>query len=122
MLPLQSIRVLDLTRLLPGPYCTMLLADFGAEVIKVEDPKMGDYARYYDPKLDENSALFHLLNRNKKSVCLDLKSPEGKDNFLKMVEKADVVVESFRTGVMERSEEHTSELQSRGQLVCRLLL
>src|SRR5690625_4063474 len=99
MLPLQSIRVLDLTRLLPGPYCTMLLADFGAEVIKVEDPKMGDYARYYDPKLDENSALFHLLNRNKKSVCLDLKSPEGKDNFLKMVEKADVVVESFRPGV-----------------------
>jgi len=102
MLPLQSIRVLDLTRLLPGPYCTMLLADFGAEVIKVEDPKMGDYARNYDPKLDENSALFHSLNRNKKSVCFDLKSQEGKDNFLKMVEKADVVVESFRPGVLER--------------------
>src|SRR5690625_1912159 len=80
----------------------MLLADFSAEVIKVEDPKMGDYARNYDPKLDENSALFHSLNRNKKSVCLDLKSQEGKDNFLKMVEKADVVVESFRPGVMER--------------------
>lgn len=102
MLPLQSIRVLDLTRLLPGPYCTMLLADFGAEVIKVEDPKMGDYARNYEPKLDENSALFHSLNRNKKSVCLNLKSQEGKDNLLKMVEKADVIIESFRPGVMER--------------------
>src|SRR5699024_12111501 len=83
-------------------YCTMLLADFGAEVIKVEDPKMGDYARNYDPKLDENSALFHSLNRNKKSVCFDLKSQEGKDNFLKMVEKGDVVVEWFRPGVMKR--------------------
>ncbi|MEN1970315.1 CaiB/BaiF CoA-transferase family protein [Lentibacillus sp. N15] len=101
-MPLTSIRILDLTRLLPGPYCTMLLADFGAEVIKVEDPKTGDYARMYEPKLDEDSALFHSLNRNKKSVCLDLKSEEGKSNFLKMVEKADVVVESFRPGVMER--------------------
>ncbi|WP_100011232.1 CaiB/BaiF CoA transferase family protein [Lentibacillus sediminis] len=101
-MPLNSIRVLDLTRLLPGPYCTMLLADFGAEVIKVEDPKIGDYARAYDPKVDEDSALFHSLNRNKKSVCLDLKSEEGKAAFLGMVEKADVVVESFRPGVMER--------------------
>lgn len=101
-MPLKNTRVLDLTRLLPGPYCTMLLADFGAEVIKVEDPKMGDYARYYETKLDEDSALFHSLNRNKKSVCLDLKSEDGKDNFLRMVEMADVVVESFRPGVMER--------------------
>lgn len=101
-MPLQSIRVLDLTRLLPGPYCTMLLADFGAEVIKVEDPKRGDYARAYEPKLDEDSTLFHSLNRNKKSVCLNLKSEEGKTEFLRMVENADVVVESFRPGVMER--------------------
>lgn len=101
-MPLQSIRVLDLTRLLPGPYCTMMLADFGAEVIKIEDPNIGDYARMYEPKLDEDSALFHSLNRNKKSVCLDLKSEEGKDHFLRMAEKADVVVESFRPGVMER--------------------
>ena len=99
---LTSIRVLDLTRLLPGPYCTMLLADFGAEVIKIEDPKIGDYARMYEPKLDEDSALFHSLNRNKKSVCLDLKTEEGKHNFIKMVENADIVVESFRPGVMER--------------------
>ncbi|MDC3411875.1 CoA transferase [Aquibacillus sp. 3ASR75-11] len=101
-MPLQGYRVLDLTRLLPGPYCTMLLADFGSEVIKVEDEKHGDYARRYEPKLDENSAIFHSLNRNKKSVCLDLKSTEGKEAFLKLVEISDVVVESFRPGVMER--------------------
>lgn len=101
-MPLQSIRVLDLTRLLPGPYCTMLLADFGADVIKIEEPGIGDYARASHPKIDEDSAVFHSLNRNKKSVCLNLKSQEGKDTFLKMVETADVVVESFRPGVMER--------------------
>ncbi|RYG73480.1 CoA transferase [Lentibacillus lipolyticus] len=101
-MPLTSVRVLDLTRLLPGPYCTMLLADFGAEVIKVEDPAVGDYARYFEPKVDEDSAMFHSLNRNKKSVCLDLKSAEGKDEFLRMALDADVVVESFRPGVMER--------------------
>lgn len=80
----------------------MILADFGAEVIKVEDPQMGDYARENEPKLDENSAFFHSLNRNKKSVCIDLKTEKGKANFLKLVEKADVVVESFRPGVMKR--------------------
>lgn len=102
MLPLQSIRVLDLSRLLPGPFCTMLLADFGAEVIKIEAPELGDYARHYDPKIDENSVMFHSLNRNKKSVTLDLKTDEGKDQFFQMVGKADVVVESFRPGVMKR--------------------
>jgi crotonobetainyl-CoA:carnitine CoA-transferase CaiB-like acyl-CoA transferase len=102
MFPLQSIRVLDLSRLLPGPFCTMLLADFGAEVIKIEAPDLGDYARHYEPKIDENSVMFHSLNRNKKSVTLDLKTDEGKDHFLQMVEKADVVVESFRPGVMKR--------------------
>lgn len=102
MFPLQSIRVLDLSRLLPGPFCTMLLADFGAEVIKIEAPELGDYARHYEPKIDENSVMFHSLNRNKKSVTLDLKTDEGKDQFLQMVGKADVVVESFRPGVMKR--------------------
>ncbi|GAA0481811.1 hypothetical protein GCM10008986_03180 [Salinibacillus aidingensis] len=101
-MPLKSIRVLDLTRLLPGPYCTMLLADFGAEVIKVEDPMMGDYARAYEPKIDEKSAFFHSLNRNKKSICLNLKSPEEKQYFLRLVEETDIVVESFRPGVMEK--------------------
>lgn len=101
-LPLESIRVLDLTRLLPGPYCTMLLADFGAEVIKVETPKIGDYARWEEPKIDDNSALFHSLNRNKKSIVLNLKTEEGKEVFLKLAEQADVVIESFRPGVMDR--------------------
>ncbi|MBR7553881.1 CaiB/BaiF CoA transferase family protein [Allobacillus sp. GCM10007491] len=101
-LPLGSVRVLDLTRLLPGPYCTLVLADFGAEVIKVEDPAKGDYTRDYHPKLDQDGVYFHSLNRNKKSICLDLKSEDGKNYFLKLVKNADVVVESFRPGVMER--------------------
>ncbi|MED4474121.1 MULTISPECIES: CaiB/BaiF CoA transferase family protein [Bacillaceae] len=101
-MPLTSIRVLDLSRLLPGPYCSMLLADFGAEVIKIEEPGIGDYARENLPKLDKDSAFFHSLNRNKKSVCLNLKSAEGKENFLRLVKDADVVIESFRPGVMKR--------------------
>lgn len=101
-MPLKSIRVLDLTRLLPGPYCTLILADFGAEVIKIEEPSIGDYARADEPKLDEDSAYFHSINRNKKSVCIDLKTDQGKEQFLKLVEDADVLVESFRPGVMER--------------------
>ncbi|NCU17853.1 CaiB/BaiF CoA transferase family protein [Pallidibacillus pasinlerensis] len=101
-MPLHSIRVLDLSRLLPGPFCTMILADFGAEVIKIEEPKLGDYARFYEPKVDEYGAMFHSLNRNKKSVTLNLKDEEGKQKFLQLVKDADVLVESFRPGVMER--------------------
>ncbi|MFC4024047.1 CaiB/BaiF CoA transferase family protein [Oceanobacillus longus] len=101
-MPLTSTRVLDLSRLFPGPFSTMQLADFGAEVIKIEEPTIGDYARAEETKIDEDSAFFHSLNRNKKSVCLDLKSAEGKENFLKLVEGADVLVESFRPGVMKR--------------------
>jgi crotonobetainyl-CoA:carnitine CoA-transferase CaiB-like acyl-CoA transferase len=102
MQPLQSVRVLDLSRLLPGPFCTMILADFGADVIKIEEPLQGDYARSYEPKLADMGVMFHSLNRNKKSVCLDLKTEEGKTEFLQMVKEADVVVESFRPGVMKR--------------------
>ncbi|WP_301110011.1 CoA transferase [Sporosarcina sp.] len=101
-MPLHSIRVLDLSRLLPGPYCSMLLADFGAEVIKIEEPNIGDYAREGLPKIDGVSALFHSLNRNKKSICLNLKAAEDKEQFLKLVKDSDVVIESFRPGVMER--------------------
>ncbi|RLL46812.1 CoA transferase [Oceanobacillus piezotolerans] len=101
-MPLTSTRVLDLTRLLPGPYCTMILADFGAEVIKIEHPNGGDYLRDYQPKVDENSAFFHSLNRGKKSITLDLKDDQDKEAFLKLVEQADVLVESFRPGVMEK--------------------
>ncbi|CAI8870784.1 alpha-methylacyl-CoA racemase [Brevibacillus sp. IT-7CA2] len=80
----------------------MLLADYGAEVIKVEDTELGDYARAIQPKLGDDSAFFHSVNRNKKSICLDLKTEQGKEVFLKLVENADVVVESFRPGVMDR--------------------
>ncbi len=91
---LEGIRVLDLTRLLPGPFCTMLLGDLGADVIKVEEPSGGDPARA--------GSLFLQVNRNKRSLTLDLKSPEGHDLFLRLAERADVVVEGFRPGVMER--------------------
>lgn len=102
-LPLEGVRILDLSRLLPGPYCTLLLADLGAEVVKIEDPDGGDYLRQMPPQLgDHGSALFHALNRNKTSVALDLRSPEGRDALLALVPGADVVVESFRPGVLDR--------------------
>src|SRR5690625_1949558 len=101
-MPLQSVRVLDLTRLLPGPYCTMMLADFGAEVIKIEEHKIRDYFRNFETKVDADGAMFKSLNRNKKSLSLDLKSDEGKESFLQFVRQADVVIESFRPGVMKR--------------------
>lgn len=102
MLALQGIRVLDLSRLLPGPYCTMLLADFGAEVIKIEAPGQGDYARSFPPFL-KDFGYWHLqLNRNKRSVVLDLKSETGRDAFFELVKTADVVVESYRPDVLEK--------------------
>ena len=102
MLALEGIRVLDLSRLLPGPYCTMLLADFGAEVIKIEEPKVGDYSRTFPPFI-KDFGYWHLqLNRNKKSVTLDLKSEVGRQKFLELVRSADVVVESYRPGVLKK--------------------
>jgi alpha-methylacyl-CoA racemase len=103
----SDIRVLDLSRLLPGGFCSLLLADFGAEVLKVEDTGMGDYIRwsppYYEGADDSaKSALFLALNRGKRSIRLDLKSAEGKDVLLRLVREYDVVLESFRPGVMER--------------------
>jgi crotonobetainyl-CoA:carnitine CoA-transferase CaiB-like acyl-CoA transferase len=99
---LDDVRVLDLTRLLPGPFCTMLLADFGADVIKVEDTTGGDYMRWMAPLVGEYSAMFHPVNRNKRSLAMDLKNPLGHEAFLRLVDGADVVVESFRPGVMDR--------------------
>ena len=99
---LSGIRVLDLTRLLPGAFATMVLADLGAEVIKVEEPKEGDYNRALPPIAKAESGSFLLLNRNKKSVTLNLKDPDGKRLFLSMVREADVVIEGFRPGVMDR--------------------
>jgi crotonobetainyl-CoA:carnitine CoA-transferase CaiB-like acyl-CoA transferase len=103
LLPLEGIRVLDLTRLLPGPYCSLLLADYGADVIKVEDPKSGDYSRWYEPKVnDDQSAMFISLNRNKRSITLDLKDEKDKEAFISLIKTADVLIESFRPGVMDR--------------------
>lgn len=99
---LDGIRILDLSRLLPGPYCSMLLADFGAEVIKIEEPGRGDYSRSFPP-FQNGFGYWHLqLNRNKKSVVLDLKSDAGRAAFLKLAQTADVVLESYRPGVLKR--------------------
>ena len=100
--PLKGIRVLDLARVLSGPHCAMLLADMGAEVIKVEKPGEGDMTRSNLPKFNGESTYFMAHNRNKKSVTLNFRKPEAKEIFLKMVEKADVVVENFRAGTMEK--------------------
>jgi crotonobetainyl-CoA:carnitine CoA-transferase CaiB-like acyl-CoA transferase len=99
---LEGIKILDLSRLLPGPFCSMLLADFGADVVKVEDPKIGDYIRWWPPRMGRNSGFHVVLNRNKRSLTLNLKSPEGKEIFQQLVHTTDVVLESFRPGVMER--------------------
>jgi crotonobetainyl-CoA:carnitine CoA-transferase CaiB-like acyl-CoA transferase len=106
-LPLEGIKVLDLSRLLPGGFCSLLLADFGAEVLKVEDTGMGDYIRwsppYYEGAHDSaKSALFLALNRNKRSIRLDLKNERGREALLRLVAEYDVVLESFRPGVLDR--------------------
>ena len=101
-MPLSGIRVLDLTRLLPGAFCTMLLADMGADVIKVEDPERGDYMRWTPPLRDGQSVLFNALNRNKRSITLNLKSDAGRDLLLRLVDGADVLVEGNRPGVVGR--------------------
>ena len=99
---LAGIRVLDLSRLLPGPYLTMVLADLGADVVKVEDPKLGDYTRGLPPAKGGVGGRYLAINRNKRSLALDLKVPAARDAFLAMVERADIVVESFRPGVMDK--------------------
>lgn len=106
-LPLEGIRVLDLSRLLPGGFCSLLLADFGAEVLKVEDTGAGDYIRWAPPYYEgaENSAksaMFLSLNRNKRSIRIDLKSEAGREVLLRLVREYDVVLESFRPGVLDR--------------------
>jgi alpha-methylacyl-CoA racemase len=100
--PLAGIRVLDLSRLLPGPVATMHLAEMGAEVIKIEDPGAGDYARSMGPVRNEVTQFFVAVNRGKRMLRLDLKDAGQRDELLAMVEQADVLVESFRPGVMER--------------------
>ena len=108
--PLSDVRVLDLTRLLPGGFCSLLLADFGADVVKVEDTGMGDYVRWAPPyyggeeqqALGTRSALYLALNRGKRSIRLDLKSERGRDAFLRLAREYDVVLESFRPGILDK--------------------
>src|SRR6266496_1289140 len=107
--PLSGIRVLDLTRLLPGPMATLHLADMGADVIKIEDTEAGDYSRAMghvrgagNPGAAPMSDFFRLVNRNKRAIRLDLKNPKGCEVFLRLAKKADVVVEGFRPGVMAK--------------------
>jgi crotonobetainyl-CoA:carnitine CoA-transferase CaiB-like acyl-CoA transferase len=100
--PLSGVRVLDLTRLLPGGYATLLMADLGADVIKVEEPGRGDYIRWTPPMVGEHSSGHLALNRNKRSMTLNLKSEEGRALFTRLAAGADVVIESFRPGVMDR--------------------
>jgi alpha-methylacyl-CoA racemase len=106
-LPLEGVRVLDLSRLLPGGFCSLLLADFGADVLKVEDTGMGDYIRWSPPFYEgahesAKSALFLSLNRNKRSIRLNLKHERGREALLRLVGEYDVVLESFRPGVLDR--------------------
>ncbi len=102
MQPLSGIRVLDFTTLLPGPLATLLLAEAGAEVIKIERPGSGDEMRLYQPQLGDDSVNFALLNRGKRSIAIDLKAPDAIDRLRPLIDSADVVVEQFRPGVMER--------------------
>src|SRR5437762_554838 len=104
-LPLDGVRILDLSRLLPGAYASQLLADFGADVVKVEEPGSGDYGRVMPPYGPGGMGMtFLAINRNKRSVTLNLKSAQGREIFLRMAKQADVVLESFRPGVMTRLE------------------
>ncbi len=101
MFALEGIRVIDFSRILAGPFCTMMLADLGAEVIKIERPKKGDDSRAYGPFVNEESLYFISVNRGKKSIVLNLKNPKALEFLLKLIDTADVVVENFKPGVMD---------------------
>jgi alpha-methylacyl-CoA racemase len=102
MKPLAGIKVLDWTRLLPGPFATMVLGDLGAEVDKLEDLQGADYLRHIPPLVGDTSSIFLALNRNKRSASLDLKKPSGREAFLALARSHDVLVEQFRPGVLDR--------------------
>ena len=101
-LPLEGVKVLDLTNIMAGPYCTMVLGDMGAEVLKIEAFPEGDGSRRFDPKVNGESYCFAVLNRNKKSLALNMKDPRGKEIFLKLAARADVITENFRPGVTRK--------------------
>ena len=100
--PLQGLLVLDLTRVLVGPYCTMVLSDLGARVIKVEAPEVGDDSRKFGPFVEDQSAYFMSLNRGKESIALNLKNEDDKKIFERILDKADILVENFKPGTLER--------------------
>src|SRR5919108_1732942 len=100
-LPLSGTRVIDLSRVLAGPFCGMLLSDLGADVIKVEDTLTGDESRTWPPHKDGESAAYLVINRNKRDIAVDLKQAEGVDVVKRLVSTADVLIENFRTGTME---------------------
>jgi crotonobetainyl-CoA:carnitine CoA-transferase CaiB-like acyl-CoA transferase len=102
MLPLEGVNVLDLTNVMAGPYCSMVLGDMGAEVVKVENFPDGDASRRFDPKVNDESYCFAVLNRNKKSLALNMKDPRGKEIFAKLAAKADIITENFRPGVVKK--------------------
>ena len=102
MKPLDGVRVLDLSRLLPGPFCTLVLSEMGADVVKVEDTGGGDYLRLIPPLNDGMGGAFYALNRGKRSVSINLKEPRGRDLLLRLLPEFQVVVESFRPGVLDR--------------------
>lgn len=114
---LKELKMLDLSRLLPGPYCSLLLADLGMEVLKVEDPEQGDYTRMIGPIRQKDSAIFLALNRNKKSIKLNLKIKEGREIFYKLIQSYDIILESFRPGVMDRLGIGYQELKKRNSRV-----
>lgn len=101
-LPLEGVRVLDLTNAMAGPYCGMVLGDLGADVIKIENFPDGDASRQFDPKVNGESYCFAVLNRNKRSMALDMKDPRGKALIMKLIASADIVMENFRPGVVLR--------------------
>ncbi|MEZ5738257.1 MAG: CoA transferase [Burkholderiaceae bacterium] len=101
-LPLEDAMVLDLTNVMAGPYCGMVLGDLGADVIKVENFPDGDASRRFDPKINDESYCFAVLNRNKRGIALDLKDPRGKAVLMKLAGKADIIIENFRPGVVKR--------------------
>jgi formyl-CoA transferase len=110
---LAGLTVLDLTRVLAGPFCGMMLADMGATVIKIEEPSKGDDSRQFSPFINGESAYYMNLNRNKKGITLNLKHPKGKEIFLRLVKKSDVVLENYRTGVMDKLGLGYEELKKR---------
>jgi crotonobetainyl-CoA:carnitine CoA-transferase CaiB-like acyl-CoA transferase len=100
--PLEGIRVVDLSRLLPGPFCSQLLGDYGADVVKVEDTGLGDFVRLTPPFIGSESGPFLAVNRNKRSIALDLKKEKGREVLRRLARRADVLLEGFRPGVLDR--------------------